>query len=395
MIKNIYVNKRFCDPPVLLRYPLTLRYHENDVLVIEENPIIDHSVYILERFCLENIHEFVTKNQLLTFAKLSDGQLLFMEDFTLPIESTVKHVHDLVNIYGFNTNSLWFNIAWSHQKIEFENQLAAAGIHGVNVRVSNCYLKEIYNQYIENQSFFENLNYTIVKRFSIFTRRYHPDRLSLFLKLLDADLLKHSEYTFTNFSPEMRAYPDPWITKEELKNLPITKTYSQTNNNIDRWIDGLPYCLDVHDLRESFPLEIYERYSKAGINVVVETISTHRNDMHVQDIMITEKTWKAIASQKPFMLYAPSGSLELLKKEGFKTFDSFIDESYDGTDMRIKKQDMIVSQLKKFSKLTDAEYIREIENFSRITSLNLRRFITLGRQSSDFSIYYELGLIQK
>jgi len=395
MIKNIYVNKRFCDPAVLLRYPLILRYNENDILVIEENPIIDHSVYILERFCLENIHEFVTKNQLLTFAKLSDGQLLFMEDFTLPIESTVKHVHDLVNIYGFNTNSLWFNIAWSHQKIEFENQLAAAGIHGVNVRVSNCYLKEIYNQYIENQSFFENLDYTIVKRFSIFTRRYHDDRLSLFLKLLDADLLKHSEYTFTNFSPEMRAYPDPWITKEELKNLPITKAYSQTNHNIDRWIDGLPYCLDVHDLRESFPLEIYERYSKAGINVVVETIPTHRNDIHVQDIMITEKTWKAIASQKPFMLYAPSGSLELLKKEGFKTFDSFIDESYDGTDMRIKKQDMIVSQLKKFSKLTDAEYIREIENFSRITSLNLRRFITLGRQSSDFSIYYDLGLLQK
>ena len=395
MIKNIYVNKQFCDPAVLLRYPLILRYDKNNVLVIEENPIIDHSVYILERFCLENIHEFITKNQLLTFAKLSDGQLLFMEDFTLPIESTVKHVHDLVNIYGFNTNSLWFNIAWSHQKIEFDNALEAAGVHGVNVRVNNCYLREIYDQYIQNQSFFENLDYTIVKRFSIFTRRYHGDRLSLFLKLINDDTLKHCEYTFTNFSPEMRAYPDPWITIEEIKNLPITKTYSQTNRNIDRWIDGLPYCLDVHDLRQSFPLGIYERYSRAGINVVVETVPVHRNDKHTQNIMITEKTWKAIVSKKPFMLYAPSGSLELLKKEGFKTFDSFIDECYDRTDIIDEKQDMIVSQLKKFSKLTDAEYNREIENFSRITSLNLRRFITLGRQSSDFSIYYELGLLQK
>ena len=148
-------------------------------------------------------------------------------------------------------------------------------------------------------------------------------------------------------------------------------------------------------MRQSFPLGIYERYSRAGINVVVETVPVHRNDKHTQTIMITEKTWKAIVSKKPFMLYAPSGSLELLKKEGFKTFDSFIDECYDRTDIIDEKQDMIVSQLKKFSKLTDAEYNREIENFSRITSLNLRRFITLGRQSSDFSIYYELGLLQK
>lgn len=393
-MKNLYVNKRFCDPAVLLRYPLIESYNHTNVSIIEESPIVDHSVYILERFCLENLYEYITKNQLLSFASLSDGNLLFIEDFTLPIKSTVNHVVDLVKIFNFNPKNIWFNIAWNHQKEEFENALIDAGIYGVNIRVHNCYLREIYNQYIENQSFFENMEENLEKRFSIFARRYHDDRLSLFLKLINEDILNQCEYTFTNFSPEMRAYPDPWITKKELKNLPIVKAYSEKQCVIDPWIDGLPYCLDVNDLRQSFPLEIYRRYNRAGINIVMETVPCHRNDIHVQDIMITEKTYKAIVSQKPFILYAPSGSLELLKKEGFRTFDLLIDESYDKTDIIKVKQNMIVSQLKKFSKLTDAEYFIEIENCADITRRNLRKFLNLGKQSNDFSIYTELGLIQ-
>lgn len=395
MTKKIYVNKRFYDPAVLLRYPLITQYDNDNVSIIEETPIVDHSVYILERVCLENLYEYVTKNQLVTFAGLCDGQILFLEDFTLPIQSTVKHVADLINIFKFKPNSIWFNIAWNHQKEEFETALHNVGIYGVNIRIHNCYLREIYKQYIENQSFFETMDNNIVKRFSVFTRRYHDSRLSFFLNLIDEDILKHCEYTFTNFSPEIRAYPDPWITKEEIKNLSITKSHIKKKHAIDRWIDDLPYCLDVNDLRQSFPLEIYKRYNRSGINVVMETVPAHRSDPFVQDIMITEKTYKAIVSQRPFILFAPSGSLELLKKEGFKTFDSFIDESYDKTDIIEEKQNNIISQLKKITNLTDAEYYREIENFSKVTTRNLRTFLKLGQQSTDFSIYKDLGLLQK
>jgi hypothetical protein len=111
--------------------------------------------------------------------------------------------------------------------------------------------------------------------------------------------------------------------------------------------------------------------------------------------MITEKTFKAIVTEKPFMLFAPSGSIDILKKEGFKTFDSWIDESYDNTDVIEEKQKLIVGQLKEFNKLTDAEYYRNLDNAARTTNHNLRRFLYLGKLSTENTIYYDMGLLQK
>jgi hypothetical protein len=398
-MKKIYINTKFNDPAVMIRYPLTIRYGElktDSPLLIEDHPIIENnSVYMIERFCLNYLSQYITDNQLNQFANLSDGHLLFIEDFTLPIEETANHIIDLVKIYKFSPNKLWFRIAWNHEKNELEKILHANGIHGVNIRIHNCYLEQIYAQYIQHKSLIDSMSTSIVQhRFSIFTRRYHPDRLSFFLKLIDSDLLQQCDYTFTNFSPEIRAYPDPWITKEELKNDSFVKLYPSKKFTINNWIDGLPYCLDTNDLRQSFPLEIYKRYATSGLNIAHETTVGHYNDPERQDIMITEKTFKAILSKKPFMMLAPSGSLALLKKEGFKTFDSLIDESYDTTDDLDEKQNLVIGQMKKLSTLTDAEYFREIENLDKITKYNFRRFLHLGMQSSDYSIFYDLDLIK-
>jgi hypothetical protein len=55
---------------------------------------------------------------------------------------------------------------------------------------------------------------------------------------------------------------------------------------------------------------------------------------------ITEKTFKAIAMEMPFILVAPAHSLEYLRSYGFQTFGSEIDESYDEEEddlIRIQK----------------------------------------------------------
>jgi hypothetical protein len=44
---------------------------------------------------------------------------------------------------------------------------------------------------------------------------------------------------------------------------------------------------------------------------------------------ITEKTFKAIALEMPFVLVAPAHSLAYLREYGFRTFAPYIDESYD------------------------------------------------------------------
>ena len=52
---------------------------------------------------------------------------------------------------------------------------------------------------------------------------------------------------------------------------------------------------------------------------------------------LTEKTFKAIALEMPFILVAPANSLAYLKQYGFQTFAPYIDESYDTIDNDIDR----------------------------------------------------------
>lgn len=63
-------------------------------------------------------------------------------------------------------------------------------------------------------------------------------------------------------------------------------------------------------------------WNKYQIEVVSETDS-------VSDFWFTEKTANCLATGKPFILVAGTGSLQRLRDMGFKTFDTVLDESYD------------------------------------------------------------------
>jgi hypothetical protein len=70
---------------------------------------------------------------------------------------------------------------------------------------------------------------------------------------------------------------------------------------------------------------------------------------------ITEKTFKAIALEMPFVLVAPAGSLEYLREYGFKTFSSVFDESYDTETDDILRIEKVVKLLKDLDSLTVQE----------------------------------------
>jgi len=70
---------------------------------------------------------------------------------------------------------------------------------------------------------------------------------------------------------------------------------------------------------------------------------------------ITEKTFKAIALEMPFVLVAPAHSLEYMRSYGFKTFDSIFDESYDLEEDDSKRIEKVTQLLKDLDTLSIAE----------------------------------------
>ena len=83
--------------------------------------------------------------------------------------------------------------------------------------------------------------------------------------------------------------------------------------------------------------------------VVTETV------FYDEKLHLTEKIFKPIAAKRPFILAGALGNLAYLKSYGFKTFDSWINESYDNEPDHIKRINLIIAELKKLCALSTHE----------------------------------------
>lgn len=76
---------------------------------------------------------------------------------------------------------------------------------------------------------------------------------------------------------------------------------------------------------------------------------------------ITEKTFKAIALEMPFVLVAPAGSLEYMRSYGFRTFSDVFDESYDEETDDVRRIERVTDLLKQLDSLS----VRERQDIHR------------------------------
>lgn len=74
---------------------------------------------------------------------------------------------------------------------------------------------------------------------------------------------------------------------------------------------------------QSHRIDLWDQANNSLIHVVTETVYRGRKNH------LTEKTFKPIVMQQPFIIQSCRGSLEYLRRYGFRTFGEFWDESYD------------------------------------------------------------------
>lgn len=86
-------------------------------------------------------------------------------------------------------------------------------------------------------------------------------------------------------------------------------------------------------------------YNSSLIEVVLETLfDDTRNHL-------TEKALRPIACGQPFILAATPGSLQYLKEYGFKTFNGFINETYDTIQEPVDRLAAIVKEMQRINNL--------------------------------------------
>lgn len=93
-------------------------------------------------------------------------------------------------------------------------------------------------------------------------------------------------------------------------------------------INHLPLLLpEKTDLRTNpFSDFHHDKYLNSYLHIVTET---YFSNQQMDVIHLSEKIFKPIWFLQPFVVFAPTGTLEVLKVAGYKTFDQWINESYD------------------------------------------------------------------
>jgi hypothetical protein len=192
-------------------------------------------------------------------------------------------------------------------------------------------------------------------------------RLTLVSKLLEKDLTKHGLVSLYINDPTQRSWG------EELES-PDTKLSDNAKSLIREQIGKLSGSLIVDqetprgDLSAKAGYEELKLNQKALWHVVSETV------FYYDKLHLTEKIFKPIVSRRPFILVAAAGNLAYLKKYGFKTFDRWIDESYDNEKDPDKRLDMITVQIEKLSKLSKKELDLMHEEMREVLDHNFNHF---------------------
>lgn len=134
--------------------------------------------------------------------------------------------------------------------------------------------------------------------------------------------------------------------------------------------DNAPFVIDTrYDLFYNLAINITkEDYEKTFISVVTESLADD------DTLFFSEKIWKPIMVGHPFILYGNQYSLKLLKQWGFKTFDKWIDESYDEVADRVHRAEMVVNELKKFENKSIEELTKIREEMEEICIYNQNHY---------------------
>lgn len=88
--------------------------------------------------------------------------------------------------------------------------------------------------------------------------------------------------------------------------------------------------------------------SASCYDLIQETATNYEGDMAIDMAVVTEKTVKSILYGRPFMINGGLGSLNVLHGWGFKTYPMLFDESYDNHTDFIERQQIIVSNVKRW-----------------------------------------------
>ena len=180
-------------------------------------------------------------------------------------------------------------------------------------------------------------------------------------KLWDKNNISFLKNSFDGEVPKDILPKKYWSSSVELNDLPMIELDTQNVQN-------------KQNFDTSFSSN-WKHYQETFLSIVSETIFSSKTENN----FLSEKICKPIINLHPFIVMSTPYTLRKLQEFGFKTFNGFIDESYDHEKDAKKRTQLIFQELDKFQKKSNEELKDWWKDILPILDYNQRRFLEFGK----------------
>ena len=205
-------------------------------------------------------------------------------------------------------------------------------------------------------------------------RRQREHRLATLCVLNHYGLLKGNgvSYQLTFDGPTTPYYVDKLIT-DESRQKKYYQDYRELQDMKYQWVD-YPIAMEAKDgVHHGYGWENKEPYLNSYLNITTET------DFINPTGYASEKVWKPFGFFQPVLLVGSPNTLQFVRSFGFKTFNGFIDESYDKEIDNAKRFELIEKEIIKFSKMSKQEVHDWYWSMEDILVHNFNLFMEYGK----------------
>jgi|TARA_B110000495_G_C22986798_1_gene580657 hypothetical protein len=229
-------------------------------------------------------------------------------------------------------------------------------------------ISNILNDNLEKYPTFEqHLEYKLanidtIKTYSALQKRPRAHRAWFFKHLSDANLLEHGINSMNTFRIENTNYEGKIMTEDEYR-------------SVIHQLPMLPPTVGIKGLKTFASDDCAHYLEKFNEETMLDTWLTVVSEASFgeseNECFISEKTFKPIACNHPFIIAGNQGSLHRLRELGYKTFSPFIDESYDSLPTW-QRMAAITAELTRINNMSVNEKIEWYQGMQEILDHNYK-----------------------
>tara|TARA_B100000029_G_scaffold135788_1_gene130268 strand:- start:13052 stop:14371 length:1320 start_codon:yes stop_codon:yes gene_type:complete len=221
-------------------------------------------------------------------------------------------------------------------------------------------------------------------QFLCFNRRIRPPRYAVMAMLHHNNLIKNNLISFSiEKIPNLNClghsgFPDlPTMVNTMGRDNDLIETYMNYYNDL---MEMSPLTVDFPNLLDVMGpgCENKEPYLNTYFSIVTETPFNEKMGM------TSEKVWRPMLHFHPFIVHGSKGTLKEIRKLGFKTFEPYIDESYDDESDNGKRMQKFTDEVIRICSMSEEDMHDWYYQMMDILIHNQRLILKYGEEYVDF-----------